>query len=148
MPIYIPPLRSRAADLAPLVKHFLTIYSEKLNKNITGLSNEAMTWMKGYNWPGNVQELENILARACTLAASEILDESLIFTLPQDRPALDESSGYLNMTLKDNQKTLILKALKQNNNNYSRTAAQLGISRTTLWRRMKRFRIEGVEIEK
>jgi transcriptional regulator of acetoin/glycerol metabolism len=95
-----------------------------------------------------VQELENILARACTLATGEILDESLIFTLPQDRPALDDTPGYLNMTLKDNQKTLILRALKQNNNNYSRTAAQLGISRTTLWRRMKKFKIEGITIDK
>jgi len=148
MPIYIPPLRARVADLPPLVKHFLTIYRDKLNKNISGISDEAMTWMKSYNWPGNVQELENILARACTLATGEILDESLIFTLPQDRPMVEESSGYLNMTLKDNQKTLILKALKQNNNNYSRTASQLGISRTTLWRRMKKFKIEGVTIEK
>lgn len=148
MPIYIPPLRTRTADLPALVKHFLAIYREKLNKNIASLSNEAMTWMKEYNWPGNVQELENILARACTLASTEILDESLIFTLPQDRPAVEESPGYLNMTLKDNQKTLILKALKQNNSNYSRTATQLGISRTTLWRRMKRIKIEGIEIEK
>jgi DNA-binding NtrC family response regulator len=148
MPVYIPPLRTRVADLIPLVDHFLTIYRKKLNKNITGISDEAMAWMKGYNWPGNVQELENILARACTLATGEILDESLIFTLPQDRPALDETPGYLNMTLKDNQKTLILRALKQNNNNYSRTASQLGISRTTLWRRMKKFKIEGITIDK
>ena len=148
MPIYMPPLRARAADLPPLVKHFIGFYKKNLNKNIVGISEEAMNWMKGYSWPGNIQELENILARACTLATSEILDESLIFTLPQDRPAPEESTGYLNMTLKDNQKTLILKALKQNNNNYSRTASQLGISRTTLWRRMKKFKIEGVLIKK
>jgi len=104
--------------------------------------------MNTYDWPGNIQELENILSRACALATSEVLDESLIFTLPQDRPEREESVGYLNMTLKDNQKTLILKALKQNNNNYSRTARQLGISRTTLWRRMKKFKIEGLQIEK
>ncbi len=147
MPIYVPPLRTRPSDLPPLVSHFITIYKNKFNKNISGISDEAMNWMKGYGWPGNIQELENILARACTLATSELLDESLIFTLPQDRPALDDSPGYLNMTLKDNQKTLILKALKQNNNNYSRTASQLGISRTTLWRRMKKFKIEGMPIK-
>lgn len=148
MPIYIPPLRLRADDLEPLVDYFLTVHRQKQRKNITGISDEAMTWMRGYSWPGNVQELENIIARACALANTEILDESLIFTLPQDRPALEDTPGYLNMTLKDNQKTLILKALKHNNNNYSRTAAQLGISRTTLWRRMKRFKIEGVSIDK
>ncbi len=144
MPIYTPPLRARVDDLAPLVKHFIKSYRTKLDKNITGISEEAMNWMKGYNWPGNIRELENILARACTLATTDILDESLIFTLPQDRPSVDDSPGYLNMTLKDNQRTLILKALKQNNNNYSRTASQLGISRTTLWRRMKKFKIEGL----
>ncbi|HBZ00388.1 MAG TPA: hypothetical protein DEO84_03605, partial [candidate division Zixibacteria bacterium] len=68
-------------------------------------------------------------------------------TLPQDRPENKEETAYLNITLKDNQRTLILKALKQNDGNYSRTASQLGISRTTLWRRMKRFRIEGLPVE-
>lgn len=148
MPIYVPPLRARTSDLRPLVDHFIAKYNAKLNKNITGISSDAISWMESYNWPGNVQELENILSRACALATGGILDESLIFTLPQDRPADEEPVGYLNMTLKDNQKTLILKALNQNNNNYSRTASQLGISRTTLWRRMKKFKIEGIQIEK
>jgi len=148
MPIYIPALRSRVADLAALTNHFLEKYRAQYKKNITSISPDAMSWMNTYDWPGNVQELENILSRACALATSEVLDESLIFTLPQDRPEREESVGYLNMTLKDNQKTLILKALKQNNNNYSRTARQLGISRTTLWRRMKKFKIEGLQIEK
>jgi len=148
MPVYIPPLRSRVSDLGPLVDHFIAKYKAKLNKDISGISPDAMSWMESYNWPGNVQELENILSRACALATGGLLDESLIFTLPQDRPTEEEPVGYLNMTLKDNQKTLILKALKQNNNNYSRTASQLGISRTTLWRRMKRFKIEGIQIEK
>jgi DNA-binding NtrC family response regulator len=147
MPVYIPPLRSRVPDLKPLVDHFIAKYNAKLNKDISGISSDALSWMESYNWPGNIQELENILSRACSLATSGTLDESLIFTLPQDRPTEEESPGYLNMTLKDNQKTLILKALKQNNNNYSRTAVQLGISRTTLWRRMKKFKIEGIQVE-
>lgn len=148
MPVYVPPLRSRISDLKPLIDHFITKFRGKLKKDISGISSDAMSWMESYNWPGNVQELENILSRACALATDGILDESLIFTLPQDRPAEEEPAGYLNMTLKDNQRTLILKALKQNNNNYSRTAAQLGISRTTLWRRMKKFKIEGIQVEK
>jgi DNA-binding NtrC family response regulator len=148
MPIYIPPLRSRTADIVALTEHFLEKYRIQYEKKITSISPDAVTWMNSYDWPGNIQELENILSRACALATGEILDESLIFTLPQDRPEREETVGYLNMTLKDNQKTLILKALKQNNNNYSRTARQLGISRTTLWRRMKKFKIEGLQIEK
>lgn len=146
MPVYVPPLRSRAAEIEPLTIHFLNKYKAQYKKNISSISPDAMSWMKTYDWPGNVQELENIISRACALATSEVLDESLIFTLPQDRPEREEPIGYLNMTLKDNQKTLILKALKQNNNNYSRTARQLGISRTTLWRRMKKFKIEGLQI--
>ena len=148
MPVYIPALRSRTADIVPLTDHFLEKYRAQYSKNVISISPDAMSWMNSYDWPGNVQELENILSRACALAAGDVLDESLIFTLPQDRPEREESVGYLNMTLKDNQKTLILKALKQNNNNYSRTARQLGISRTTLWRRMKKFKIEGLQIEK
>jgi DNA-binding NtrC family response regulator len=150
MPILIPPLRSRLGDIQLLADHFLAKYRAKnqhAGKEIRGLAPEVISWMTSYDWPGNVQEMENIIARACALSSNEILDESLFFTLPQDRPEVKEDDTYVSLTLKDNQRTLILKALKQNNGNYSRTAAQLGISRTTLWRRMKRFRIEGLPVE-
>jgi two-component system response regulator AtoC len=146
MPIYVPPIRNRIADIFPLVNHFLEKYSTKFEKDIKAISPEILAWMQTYQWPGNVAELENIIARACALSTSDVIDESLIFTLPKDRPASEEGPGYLNVTLKDNQKTLILKALKQNSGNYTRTAQQLGISRTTLWRRMKKFKIDEVEI--
>jgi DNA-binding NtrC family response regulator len=147
MPVYMPPLRIREGDILPLIKHFLAKYKAINHKEIKAVSPEVISWMTSYEWPGNVREMENIIARACVLASGDILDESLIFTLPQDRPADKTEDIGLNITLKDNQRTLILKALKQNENNYSRTAAQLGISRTTLWRRIKRFRIEGLPVE-
>ncbi|OQX91771.1 MAG: hypothetical protein B6D58_06380 [candidate division Zixibacteria bacterium 4484_95] len=147
MPIYIPPLRNRIADIFPLVNYFLEKYATKFEKDIKAISPDVLAWMQTYYWPGNVAELENIIARACALTTSEFIDESLIFTLPKDRPASDEGAGFLNVTLKENQKTLILKALKQNQGNYSRTAQQLGISRTTLWRRMKKFKIEEPSIK-
>ena len=147
MPVHMPALRDRIPDIMPLVKHFLMKYRIKNGKNLKGVAPEVLSWMNGYEWPGNVQELENIVARACALASGEIIDESLIFTLPQDRPETSDEPGYLNVTLKDNQRSLILKALRQNNGNYSRTASQLGISRTTLWRRLKRFKIEGLPVE-
>jgi len=142
MPIYIPPLRNRIADIFPLVNHFLDKYSAKFEKNVKAVAPDILAWMQTYQWPGNVSELENIIARACALSSSEIIDESLIFTLPKDRPISEDEPGFLNITLKDNQRVLILKALKQNAGNYTRTAHQLGISRTTLWRRMKKFKIE------
>ncbi|MCD6163396.1 MAG: sigma-54-dependent Fis family transcriptional regulator [candidate division Zixibacteria bacterium] len=142
MSIYTPPLRNRIADIFPLVNHFLEKYSAKFNKNVKAIAPDILAWMQTYQWPGNVAELENSIARACALSNSEIIDESLIFTLPRDRPVSEEEQGFLNITLKDNQKALILKALKQNTGNYTRTAQQLGISRTTLWRRMKKFKIE------
>jgi transcriptional regulator with PAS, ATPase and Fis domain len=147
MPIYMPPLRNRIADIFPLVNHFLEKYSLKFKKEIKAISPDVLAWMQNYRWPGNVAELENIIARACALSTSEVIDESLVFTLPKDRPASEEGPGFLNVTLKDNQKTLILKALKQNAGNYTRTAQQLGISRTTLWRRMKKFKIEEPVLE-
>ncbi len=142
MPIYLPPLRNRIADIFPLVNHFLEKYSTKFEKEINAISPDILAWMQTYQWPGNVAELENIVARACALSTTDVIDESLVFTLPKDRPASEEGPGYINVTLKDNQKTLILKALKQNSGNYTRTAQQLGISRTTLWRRMKKFKID------
>ncbi len=146
-PVYIPPLRSCSEDIQPLIKHFLAKYAAKNQKDIKVVAPEVTSWMINYEWPGNVQEMENIISRACVLASGDILDESLIFTLPQDRPEDNDEDAFLNITLKDNQRTLILKALKQNDGNYSRTATQLGISRTTLWRRIKRFRIEGLPVE-
>ena len=146
LPVYIPPLRVRETDIEPLVNHFIEKYNMIYGRTIKGISPEAFTWMNSYDWPGNVQELENIMKRACALAESDILDESLIFTLPQDKPDVEEAPGFVNVTLQDNQKALILRTLKQNNNNFSRTARQLGISRTTLWRRMKKFKIEGIEV--
>ena len=148
MPVYMPALKSREGDILPLVKHFLAKYKSKSQRTIKAIAPEVLTWMTSYDWPGNVREMENIIARACVLATSDVLDESLIFTLPQDRPVTDDDGGgYLNITLKDNQRTLILKALKQNSGNFSRTATQLGISRTTLWRRIKKFKIEGLPVE-
>jgi DNA-binding NtrC family response regulator len=142
MPIYVPPLRNRVADIFPLVSHFLEKYSAKFNKDIKALSPDVLAWMQTHQWPGNVAELENVIARATALATTEFIDESLIFTLPKDTPASEEGPGFLNLTLRDNQKTLILKALRQNSGNFSRPAQQLGISRTTLWRRMKKFQID------
>ena len=151
MPVYMPALRSREGEILPLVKHFLAKYKSKSQRNIRAISPEVLSWMTSYDWPGNVREMENIIARACVLATGDVLDESLIFTLPQDRPEIEDEvttgGGYLNLTLKDNQRTLILKALKQNSGNFSRTATQLGISRTTLWRRIKKFKIEGLPVE-
>jgi len=147
MPIYIPPLRNRIADIFPLVNHFLEKYCTKFEKEIKAIAPDILAWMQTYQWPGNVAELENIIARACALSTSDVVDESLVFTLPKDRPASEEGTGFLNVTLKDNQRTLILKALKQNAGNYTRTAQQLGISRTTLWRRMKRFKIDEPVIQ-
>jgi DNA-binding NtrC family response regulator len=146
-PVYIPPLRTRNEDILPLIRHFLAVYAAKNQKDIKNIAPEVISWMTSYEWPGNVQEMENIISRACVLASGDTLDESLIFTLPQDRPEDGDEDAFLNITLKDNQRTLILKALKQNDGNYSRTATQLGISRTTLWRRIKRFRIEGLPVE-
>ncbi len=147
MPVIMPPLRARKDDIEPLVRYFLNKYTARTQKDIKGVAPEVISWMMSYDWPGNIQEMENIIARACALASNEILDESLFFALPQDRPEENEDGAFANLTLKDNQRTLILKALRHNNGNYSRTATQLGISRTTLWRRMKRFRIEGLPVE-
>jgi len=153
MPIYIPPLRNRIADVFPLVNHFLEKYGQKFEKQIKAVAPEILAWMQTYQWPGNVAELENIVARACALSNSEIIDESLIFPLPRDNQTQEpvrgtlaagpgDEAGTLVVTLRDNQKALILKTLRQNAGNYTRTAQQLGISRTTLWRRMRRFKVE------
>ncbi len=137
MDIYIPPLRERREDIVPLSKHFLEKYSKKENKKIGGFSKEAMDVLMSYGFPGNVRELENIIERAVILEkTSYIRPESLpqsimlfqIETIDQNRIK----------TIDDLNKEYAEKVLEFVGNNKSKAAEILGISRTSLWRILKK----------
>ncbi|MCM8534560.1 MAG: sigma-54 dependent transcriptional regulator [Lentisphaeraceae bacterium] len=137
--INLPPLRSRRDDIPLLLNHFLEACSLDNNKTIKGFSKDAMDSLCKYNWPGNVRELRNIVERMTILARSEYIelkDVPAIINEPALNPIqnLDDSTDSLDVS--QNEQQLIIKALKETNNNKTAAAKMLGISRRTLHRRI------------
>ncbi len=139
MPIYIPPLRERKEDIIPLANHFVKVYADRYQKEVKGIDDEIIRELENYSWPGNIRELEHTIERGIALSSSDLDKTSLLF-LPEDEKLwLPEADLENNSTLKENEKIQIIKILKKNKWNYTKSAEELGISRTTLWRRMKEY---------
>ncbi len=137
MDIYIPPLRERKEDIVPLSKFFLEKHSKKANKKITGLSKEAMEIVMSYGFPGNVRELENIIERAVILEkTSWITPESLPQTIRLFQIETIDPNRL--KTIDELNKDYAEKILEHVDNNKSKAAELLGISRTSLWRILKK----------
>jgi DNA-binding NtrC family response regulator len=148
IPLVIPPLRERREDIAPLCAHFLTLYGAKLGREAQRLSAETLQMILAYEWPGNIRELENLIARAVTLSASPVISVEefrVIFSLGGQKV---QSSSPAAAPPPENgpsskEKEVILDALKSANGNQTKAAIALGIGRNTLWRKMKKFGIES-----
>ncbi|MDA8079907.1 MAG: sigma-54 dependent transcriptional regulator [Nitrospiraceae bacterium] len=137
MDIYIPPLRERRDDIMPLARHFLEKYSRKAGKKIASFSDEAVDILASYGFPGNVRELENIVERAVILeTSSQISGQSL----PQSIKLFQVETIDPNRikTIDEINKDYAEKVLEYADNNKSKAADLLGISRTSLWRILKR----------
>ncbi len=138
IPVMVPPLRERKDDIPLLVKHFLEVYSTASSKAIRGFSQEVMKIFLDYDWPGNVRELQNVVEHAVILAKGEMITQidlphSLKETFP--RTYADISS------LKDTEKNLILKVLKETDGNKYQAAKRLGITRSTLYGKLRKHGI-------
>lgn len=133
--ISLPPLRKRMEDIPLLAEHFIAHFNTLQKKDITGLSDEAMTVLMSHTYPGNIRELANMIERAfilckCGLIEKKHLPESLFIS----------SAGHAetkSMPLKDMESTYLLNILKQNNWNRLQTASQLGMHKSTLYRKIK-----------
>ena len=151
--IEIPPLRERIVDIPLLVKHFLTKYNcvrrqMKHGICIERVSDEAMKAMMRYSWPGNIRELENTIERACILVKGSIMQ---IKDLPEHIRKQDVQSngargrvvgGSLKRALKTPEREIILESLNSTDWNCTKASASLGINRTTLYNKMKRYGIK------
>ncbi len=138
--ITIPPLKDRKEDLPLLVSHFIAKYNRQFSKNITSLSEEAMEVLLNYDFPGNVRELENIIQRAIALSDGDIIKPEY---LPTDiiHFSFDSIDNNVLMPLEEVERRHILEVLKFTNNDRQMAAAILGLPRTTLWRRMKKYNL-------
>lgn len=138
----IPPLRYRKEDVIELTKHFLGKAGTKLDKMGITISKEALEVLVNYDWPGNVRELENAIFRAVNLCfegeiLSEHLPEDIVENTEVIVPVKDKKTDK--KSLEDMEIKHILKLLGENNGNKKKTAEALGISRSTLYRKLKKY---------
>ena len=146
--IHIPPLRERREDIALLVDYFLEKFSAKLNKGKKTLSVEAKYAMMRYDWPGNIRELQNTIERVVALTKSEVIQvEDLLLPVEEfagSSVALMESDkrkSFIVTTLAEQEKIAIVDALNKYGGNQTKVSQVLGISTTTLWRKIKKYKI-------
>ncbi|GAB5404229.1 MAG: sigma-54 dependent transcriptional regulator [Aureliella sp.] len=146
----LPALRERTSDIPLLVEHFLQKSVAEVDKQIDGFTDEAMDIMLGYNWPGNIRELENIVQRAVLLTKTPSIDADLlppaVLNGHVSRPTLASISRgqTLREALEAPERQIILDVLRANSFSRNQTADQLGINRTTLYKKMKRLGIDDV----
>jgi PAS domain S-box-containing protein len=137
MSINIPPLKDRPEDIPLLVNHFLKLHRQKSRNPVERITPKALSILRKYRFPGNVRELENAIEHAFVLCRSkEILPEHLPESILKESNAINHISNNGN-----NERGVILESLTRNQGNKSRTAIELGIHRSTLWRKMKSFGI-------
>lgn len=141
IPIKIPPLRERKEDLPPLIRFFLHQFAEKYQKEIPRITKEAYVALLNYNYPGNVRELKHIIERAILLSQDneislEDLPEEVVSarTIPQGELNYKQCIDLI-------EKELISRTLKECQGKKTETAKRLGISRKTLWKKIKKLNI-------
>jgi len=140
-PLFIPPLRERKEDISLLVNHFVKKYSTNIGKDISKIPQALIDDFMNYHWPGNIRELENVIERAVIISPNNklILDEHSISSIKNGNE--DEEI----ISLQENEKLHILRALKQTNGQVSGkkgAASILGINSQTLVSRLKKLGIE------
>jgi len=138
----LPPLRERKEDIPLLVDHFIARFNRLHNKNICCVTNEVTAALLAYDYPGNVRELENIIEHCFVLCEGEIIEERHLPT--SVRPALPPGKVRVSKatTLQQMEITLIMQALRRNKGNKAAAAKQLGIDKSTLFRKLKAFGIK------
>ncbi len=147
--ITIPPLRERPDDILPLARFFVDHYNRKFKRNLAGVSTEAGRLLMTHDWPGNVRELRNAIERAMILEESaEIRSSSLPITLGHTVGMAAPTSGAAvsqfpneGLSLEENEKQLLTRALEKTGGNQTQAARLLHITRDTLRYKMKKFNL-------
>jgi DNA-binding NtrC family response regulator len=150
--IRMPSLRERVGDIGLLAGHFLRRFSREMGREIVGFTDEALAALQRYGWPGNVRELENAVERAVVLCRRPQID---VADLPESLQSATSSSPAisrreeiydqprpLQVALEDPERQIIQAALRRNAWNRQATAAELDINRTTLYKKMRKYRLD------
>jgi len=144
MNVHLPPLRERKDDLPLLVNHFIEQFNLKFGKNIKQFSSSAYDYIEEYEWPGNIRELENVIEHCFILCNGDIIQAE---HLPKRLKSIANTNfGKTNQNEANNFKTvekeLIMSVLNRNNQNRTKSAKELGVDPSTLWRKMKKLGIK------
>lgn len=135
--IAIPPLRERREDIVLLTEHYLGMYRKKYNKPEISLSKNTMKKLEEYHWPGNVRELQHAIERSVILSEDDVLQPGDFFLKPLLEDARD-SVEFENYNLDEIEKKIIRKVLSKTGGNVTKAADALGLTRTSLYRRMEK----------
>jgi PAS domain S-box-containing protein len=140
--ITLPPLAKRKEDIPLLVEHFIRAFNTRMDKRITGVSPEVMELFMNYDFPGNIRELENVIEHAFVLCRDSVITTS---QLPQElknfSPAINPPPAAKSPPLKEAEAQAVLAALKKHDGHRGKAAQELGIDKSTLWRKMKKLGI-------
>lgn len=142
VPILLPPLRDRKDDVPLLVDHFIARFNKEMGRKVTQVEPEVMTILNAYDFPGNIRELENIVEHAMVFCTGDTLEAQHL--QKEIQPA---RKNVINAVVEDEdpihamEEALILNVLTQTKWNYKKTAEKLKMSRTTLWRKIKTYRL-------
>jgi two-component system response regulator HydG len=138
--IIMPPLRKRGSDILLLAKHFARLYSNKYMKLTPEFDKKAVDKLLGYNYPGNVRELQYTIERAVIMADENVLQAKDLIFSPIEIPSESENEPA-ELKLSAIEKNTILKVIEKHNGNITKAAKELGLTRTALYRRLSKYDI-------
>lgn len=152
IPLEIPPLRERVEDINRLAEHFIDLYQKKDRLHLKKMGRESTKILNRYNWPGNIRELQNAIEYALAMSLDQIIQpESLPVSITEneddlktERTLTDPESPILikKQERESNEKQNLINALIKTDGNQTKAAIELGISRVTMWRKIKKYKIQ------
>jgi DNA-binding NtrC family response regulator len=142
--IHLPALRERREDIPLLARHFLQNIGNVYRRNNLAISEAAIRWLQSFNWPGNIRQLKHLIERTVLMSNKDILeieDFSLPLQIQPEGGGKDFLPAVGSMTLDEMEKAMIVKAMRQHENNITKVAEALGLSRAALYRRFEKYGI-------
>lgn len=143
LPLFIPPLRERPEDISLIAEFFIERLKDDLGRTTLVLSTDAMAALRSYSWPGNIRELRNVLERAAILSRDGSICAKNIALPLVSAPRVDPSLSSLDVTLEEVERRHIAEILNHENWSVERAAVRIGISRSTLYAKLKHYGIRA-----
>ena len=144
VPLQLPSLRHRREDIIPLANRFLSGLALEAGRPMTGFTQAASDLLAGYDWPGNLTQLQNVVQRGVLFCETALIDAADLQIEPPTRKRPEARPTATKLTLmQDAERNLLIDTLRQTHGNKVQTAARLGISRQTLYNKIRAYGIEG-----